>query len=167
MGLRADLRDDFPRGWWRSWRWWLDGLTEIRVFVLLALTTALRVRRLRAARRHQDDPVFLAREDAHLDAYVAGVLLGVSGLCLVGWAVVDGQLTWSLVTGVVLSASMCWCMGNVVVGSLMIKTIVESRRRQPQTWCDLDFIESHAPRNGRPPGTVEEYAALRMKSELR
>lgn len=134
------------------------------MFSLITVATVIRVRKLVAARRDHDDPARLATEDAHLDAYLAGVVLGLM-LIVMGFVALGGPFSDGPGAATVLVLLLVWALGNIVVGTLMVVTIVRSRRRAPQVWQELDFIEEHLPRNGQPPGTVEEYAALRLKAE--
>ncbi|WP_424862864.1 hypothetical protein [Streptomyces sp. MMS24-I29] len=48
---------------------------------------------------------------------------------------------------------------------MVLTVFVRSRIRQRDLWRQLDFIDEHAPKYGRPPETVEEYRAQRLKTE--
>ena len=40
MGLKIGLRNEFPRGWWRSASWWLAVLREVGLGIVTVVATA-------------------------------------------------------------------------------------------------------------------------------
>ncbi|MEW1821416.1 hypothetical protein AB0323_11580 [Arthrobacter sp. NPDC080031] len=51
----------------------------------------------------------------------------------------------------------------MVVSVTALAMLARSRVRHRDTWAEIDFVETHAPKYGRPPETIEEYRALRLK----
>ncbi|MDX2394042.1 hypothetical protein NJL88_29065 [Streptomyces sp. DK15] len=45
---------------------------------------------------------------------------------------------------------------------MVFVVVAQSRIRRPAAWAELDFVERHAPKYGRPPETIEEYLALQL-----
>ncbi|WP_412075545.1 hypothetical protein ACLF6K_06380 [Streptomyces xanthophaeus] len=56
-----------------------------------------------------------------------------------------------------------WCLSNIGVSAVVFVVVAQSRIRRPATWAELDFVEQHAPKYGRPPGTIEEYRAQQLQ----
>lgn len=162
MRISSIMRRDFPRGWWRSGSWWSMGLRGVLASCMVAMFTALFVRRVRRMIAHRDQPRRLAGLLGRAEGWAMAVLLGLVYFSLLVVLVVDGGgLPGPLVPlGVV---ALLWSTSNVVVGGTALGVLVRSRIRDRQEWADIDFVEEHAPRHGRPPETVEEYRALRMK----
>ncbi|MFF1880057.1 hypothetical protein ACFVVC_01140 [Pseudarthrobacter sp. NPDC058196] len=168
MNLRAKTRDEFPRGWWRSGRWWLEGARELGVNCLAALASVLFVREVLRLVRDRDSPDDLARRRVPTEGWVAGLLLGCMALgsftALASLAAQTGSSSpdRGLVQVAVL-VSMLWWLANVVVSVTALAVLSRSRIRHMDAWAEIDFVETHAPKYGRPPETVEEYRALRLK----
>ncbi|MFC7848202.1 hypothetical protein ACFUTU_06950 [Arthrobacter sp. NPDC057388] len=51
----------------------------------------------------------------------------------------------------------------MVVSVTALAVLARSRVRHSDTWAEIDFIETHAPKYGRPPETIEEHRALHLK----
>lgn len=159
MGFRQDVRDDFPPGWWRSAAWWRAGFVDMGTRTLIVIASALMPRRIRTALRARCIPTQLAPLDDLLDAYLAAVLVNL-GAC--------AAATWWLGTGsphvLVVVAVAAYAIVNTVAALIVIITVSRSRLTQAAEWAVLDYIDRHAPRRGRPPETIAEYDAERLKN---
>ncbi|QOT16679.1 hypothetical protein [Paenarthrobacter sp. YJN-5] len=166
MNLRGKARDEFPLGWWHSGRWWLEGARELAVNCLAALAAVCFLREALRLVRDRDSPADLARRRVPTEGWVAGLLLGCMALgsstALAAVAAQTGSSEPGLVQAAVLIA-IFWWLANVVVSVTALAVLARSRVRHRDTWAEIDFVESHAPKYGRPPETVEEYRALRLK----
>lgn len=157
MRLGSRLRGEFPRGWCRSARWWISGIRELALSTAAAVATAVFVGEVKRAVRHRDEPRTLARLSGTFEGYVAGLLVNSAGLVvLVTMAIEDGM-------PVVLTALLAWCLLNIAIGATVFVVVARSRIRQSAAWAELDFVEQHAPKCGRPPETIEEYRAQQLQ----
>lgn len=163
--LRSRVRNEFPRRWWRSARWWWSGLRELGVNCLAAIATVIFVREATRLVNLRDQPREIARGRVSVEGWTAGLIVGIAGVVtmgsVTGYAFDEGQSALGAACGI----SAMWSLLNAAVAAIAVGVLVRSRLRQRADWKDLDFIEAHAPRNGRPPETVEEYRVLRMESE--
>ncbi|MFJ9893629.1 hypothetical protein ACIQPR_09880 [Streptomyces sp. NPDC091280] len=65
---------------------------------------------------------------------------------------------------VVLMALLAeWCLLNTAISATVFVAVAWSRIRQPSAWTELDFVEQHAPKYGRPPETIEDYRAHQLQ----
>ncbi|MEU7317893.1 hypothetical protein [Streptomyces sp. NPDC007083] len=166
MSLRSTVRDEFPHGWWRSPRWWFEGARQTALGCLTAAAPVLFAREAHRAVRYRDDPPALSSLKGSAEGYAGGLLLGCAGLgaavaleiATPGWC-----LDWAVFSR--LGLMSLWCLANVTVASTMLTILVRSRIRHRPYWEEVDFIDAHAPKHGRPPETSEEYRALRLKAE--
>ncbi|MFF8917457.1 hypothetical protein ACF08M_30155 [Streptomyces sp. NPDC015032] len=158
MRLGSRLRGEFPRGWWRSARWWIAGIRELAVSTTAAVATVAFVGEMVRAVRHRDEPRALAGLSGTFEGYVGGLLINGAGLVvLVGMAIEDGP-------PVALAALLAgWCLLNIAVNAVVFVVVARSRIRQSATWAELDFVEQHVPKYGRPPETIEEYRAQKFQ----
>lgn len=162
MRLGAKLRDEFPRGWLFSGRWWLEGLRDIGVRCVAAVATVLFFREAMNVVRWRDEPRRLSRLRGTDEGYVAGLLVNFVGLVGAGLLFLRGSTDLSIVALGVSVALTAWCLLNVVTSAVVVWTLVSSRIRHRQEWVELDFVDQHRPRYGRPPETIEEYRAQRL-----
>lgn len=130
---------------------------------LAALAAVLFAREALRLVRDRDSPDDLARRRVPTEGWVAGLLLG----CMVlgsstALAAPAGSSGRGLVQAAVLVA-MLWWLANVLVSLTALAVLARSRIRHRDVWAEIDFIKAHAPKYGRPPETVEEYRALRLK----
>ncbi|MEU3501761.1 hypothetical protein ABZ726_13605 [Streptomyces hundungensis] len=56
-----------------------------------------------------------------------------------------------------------WCPSSIGVIVVFVVVAVQSRIRRPAARAELDFVEKHAPKYGRPPETIEEYRAQQLQ----
>ncbi len=149
------FRDDFPRGWWHSPRWWFVSTTEALDKAILIIAPALLVHRAMFAVRHRRDPAKLARLDG--EGFSFGLLAGV-GMVAMLLMTTAGQpvVVWFLV------GMGAFLILNVLVAGTVCAVLVVSRIRERPDWAAIDFVAKHgAPQ--RPPETPKEYAAEEMK----
>lgn len=158
MRLGSRLRDEFPRGWCRSARWWITGIRDLALSTAAAVATAVFVGEVKRAVRHREEPWTLARLSGTFEGYVAGLLVNSAGLVvLVTMAIEDGL-------PVVLTALLAgWCLLNIAISAMVFVMVARSRIRQSAAWAELDFVEQHAPGYGQPPETIEEYRAQQFQ----
>ncbi|UQA91383.1 hypothetical protein [Streptomyces halobius] len=158
MRLGSRLRGELPRGWWRSARWWITGIRDLALSTAAALATVVFVGEMMRAVRHRDEPRTLARLSGTFEGYVASLLVNNAGLVVLATvAIEDGP-------PVVLTTLLAgWCLLNIAIGATVFVVVARSRIRQPAAWAELDFVEQHAPKYGRPPETIEEYRAQQLQ----
>lgn len=156
--FRQSMRDDFPRGWWRSAAWWRAGVSlREPVSILLPVLT---LRRVREIVRLRDNPVGLAsRED--IEAYGIGLGANVALMLLTTRIAMAGGPLWV----VALLAAIALVNGTVCAA--VVATVARSRLTERFTWAELDYVDRHAPVGDRPPDTVEEHEAVRLRNSLR
>jgi hypothetical protein len=163
MNLRGKASDEFPLGWWHSGRWWLEGARELTVNCLAALAAVFFLREVPRLVRDRDSPADLARRRVPTEGWVAGLLLGCTAL---GSSTAVAAQTGSTERGLVHAAvciAILWWLANVVVSLTALAVLARSRVQHRDTWAEIDFVQTHAPKYGRPPETIEEYRALRLK----
>lgn len=164
MRISSILRRDFPRGWWRSSAWWFAGFRDVMVSCMVAMFTAAYMGRARRIVRHRDDPQEVARLVGRVEGWMMAVLLGAAYLSMLVALVVQlGQPSGPL--WIVGATMFLWSTSSIAIGGAVLVVLARSRLRQRRAWSDIDFVEENTPRHGRPPETVEEYRALRMKRE--
>lgn len=162
MGLRSTMRREFPRGWWRSGRWWTLGMRELLLSSVVALAAVLCTRPALRVLQAREDPRALARQPVPEEGWAAGVLVSCLGLVFSTYML----LCTSTPLWVFMSLAL-WCSLNLVVAATSSVVYFRSRWRLPSVWQELDFIEHHAPLCDHPPQTPAEYRAvwLRIKNE--
>lgn len=158
MRLGSRLRGEFPRGWWSSARWWVTGIRELALSTAAAVATVVFVGEMVRAVRHRDEPRILARLAGTFEGYVSALLVNGSGLGVLVTMAIEGDLP--VVLMVLLTG---WCLSNIGVSAVVFVVVAHSRVRRPAAWAELDFVERHAPKYGRPPETIEEYRALQLQ----
>ncbi|MGR8007534.1 hypothetical protein [Streptomyces hypolithicus] len=84
MRLGSRLRGEFPRGWWRSARWWITGIRELALSTVAAVTTVLFVGEMMRAVRYRDEPRTPARLAGTFEGYVSSLLVNGAGLGVFG-----------------------------------------------------------------------------------
>ncbi|MCT9105415.1 hypothetical protein N4G69_07205 [Streptomyces mirabilis] len=158
MRLGSRLHGEFPPGWWRSARWWITGVCELALNTTAAVATVVFVGEMMRAVRHRDEPRTLARLSGTFEGYVASLLVNSAGLVvLVTMAIEDGL---PVVLMVLLAG---WSLLNIAISATVFVVVAQSRIRQSAAWAELDFVEQHAPKYGRPPQTIEEYRAQQLQ----
>ncbi|MEV7960283.1 hypothetical protein [Streptomyces sp. NPDC088141] len=158
MKLGSRLRGEFPRGWWRSARWWITGIRELAVSTGAAVVTVVFVGEMLRAVRHRHEPRILAHLSGTFEGYVGSLLINGAGLVVLVSMAIEDSLP------VMLTALLAgWCLFNIAITATVFVVAVRSRIRQPATWAELDFVEQHAPKYGRPPETIEEYRAQQLQ----
>lgn len=158
MDLKTGLRNEFPRGWWRSASWWRVGLREVGLGVVaIAVLLPWVVPGLRS----RGEPGALSIFDRCLEGCLAGLVVHLTGL--VGLAVLDlrGELT--AVPALLLVLAAAWVSANAAIAGLALSLVLRSRWARRAEWSVLDFVAARAPRYGRPPEAVEEYEAERLR----
>ncbi|KAB7835737.1 hypothetical protein [Streptomyces mobaraensis] len=158
MRLRSRLRGEFPRGWCHSAQWWITGIRDLTLNTTAAVATVVFVGEAKRALRHRDEPRTLARLSGTFEGYVASLLVNSGGLAvLVTMAIEEGL-------PVVLTALLAgWYLPNIAISATVFVVVARSRTRQPAAWAELDFVDQHAPKYGRPPETIEEYRAQQLR----
>lgn len=164
MGLRSMIRDEFPRGWWRSASWWLEGVKEIGRNCAVALATAVFARHAARMVRDRDDPVALSRSKVTDEGWCTGLLVAAV-LLGAGVALALSASPGSSGTAAVATAMILWSLANLTTAAAALAVLMRSRIRRRGCWEEIDFVDLNAPRRGRPPETVEEYRALRLQRE--
>ncbi|WP_405749538.1 hypothetical protein OG232_04900 [Streptomyces sp. NBC_01411] len=158
MRLGSRLRGEFPRGWCRSARWWITGIRELALNTTAAVATVVFVGDMMRAVRHRDEPRTLARLSGTFEGHVASLLVNSAGLVVLATMTVEDGLP------VVLTALLAgWCLLNITISATVFVVVARPRIRQPAAWAELDFVEQHAPKYGRPPQTIEEYRAQQLQ----
>ncbi|XVX21475.1 hypothetical protein ACQP1U_06295 [Actinomycetota bacterium] len=127
------------------------------VTVLAPALTAVRVRRIVGDREHPDRLV-QRRDD--VEAYGIGAMVSIGCLVLAGQLVAAAAPLW-----VVALLALVALFNGVACAAVLI-AVARSRLQDRVTWGQLDYIERHAPRAGRPPETIEEHDAVRMRSAM-
>ncbi|GAA1117355.1 hypothetical protein NE857_22465 [Nocardiopsis exhalans] len=161
MGLRTGLRNEFPRGWWRSAPWWLAGLREIGLGVVAVVATVALLRRAVRGLRSRDEPGALSVFDRCLEGCLAGLLAHLAGLLGLAVLGLRGELT--AVPALLLVLSVAWALVNAATAGLALFLVARSRWARQAEWSVIDFVAAWAPRYGRPPETIEEYKAERLR----
>ncbi|MFF8902506.1 hypothetical protein ACF082_34105 [Streptomyces lydicus] len=158
MRLGSRLHGEFPRGWCRSAQWWITGIRELAWSTVAAVAPVVFVGEMVCAVRHREEPRTLARLSGTFEGYVASLLVNSAGLVvLVTMAIEDGL-------PVVLTALLAgWCLLNIAINATVFVVVAGSRIRQSAAWAELDFVEQHAPKYGRPSETIEEYRAQQLQ----
>lgn len=160
MRLGSRLRGEFPRGWWCSARWWITGIRDLALSTAAAVATAVFVGEVKRAVRHRDKPRTLARLSGTFEGYVAGLLGNSAGLVVLATMAIEDGLP------VALTALLAgWCLLNIAISATVFVVVARSRIRQSSAWAELDFVEQHAPKCGRPPETIEEYRAQQLQEQ--
>ncbi|PZT88167.1 MAG: hypothetical protein DI630_33555 [Gordonia sp. (in: high G+C Gram-positive bacteria)] len=161
MTVRSLMRQEFPRGWWRSLRWWVSGSLGLLCSMLAAVAAVVFIADVLRLLRHRDEPDVVASARVPFEGYLAGALLGCLGL---GIALEVLVIRWPLdiFMSVLLGGVIVWCVAHMLVCGTACVVTVRSWLRAPRAWADIDFVSKNLPRHGQPPGTVEEYRALRM-----
>ncbi|MEU7322550.1 hypothetical protein ABZ682_18605 [Streptomyces griseoviridis] len=158
MRLGSRLRGEFPRGWCRSARWWITRIRDPALSIGTAVATVVFVGEIMRAVRHRDEPRTLAHLSSTFEGYVAGLLVNSTGLVVLVAMAIEDRLP------VVLTALLAgWCLLNTAISATVFVVVARSRIRQPAAWDELDFVEQHAPKYGRPPETIEEYQAQQLQ----
>lgn len=158
MRLGSRLRVEFPRGWCRSARWWITGIRDLPLSTAAAVATSVFVGEMMRAVRHRDEPRTLARLSGTFEGDVASLLLNSAGLVV--------QFTMAIEDGlpVVLMVLLAgWSLLNIAISATVFVVVARSRIWQSAAWAELDFVEQHAPKYGRPPETIEEYRAQQLQ----
>ncbi|WP_329143040.1 hypothetical protein OIU91_04795 [Streptomyces sp. NBC_01456] len=158
MRLGYRLRGEFPRGWWRSARWWSTGTRDLALSTAAAVATVVFVGEMMRAVRHRDEPRTLARLSGTFEGYVASLLVNNAGLVVLATVAIEAGPPVVLTTLLV-----GWYLLNIAIGATVFVVVARSRIRQPAAWAELDFVEHHAPKYGRPPETIEEYRAQQLQ----
>lgn len=162
--FRTRVREEFPRGWWHSGRWWLAGLREIGTHLLATFAPLLLISGVLCAWRHREDPSQLRALDRTLEGYVGGGLLygvGLVGLALPG---VHESLGFLPVAAVI--TMIIWCAASSALSVWAVTIIVRSRWMHKVLWSMIDFVEENCPKNGQAPDTAEEHQACRLSASL-
>lgn len=162
MSLRGNLRADFPRGWWRSTRWWAECVKDVAGFAAIALAPALLTNNIRTVMTHRHEPRALARVESGLDAYMASCFLQAIGIF---FCVSMGLRPPAFETWVLACAIGLYCTLNFLAAVLVTVLVFRSRFTDRFEWSIVDFIEEHAPKEGQPPETVKEYEAQRLREQ--
>lgn len=155
---RTHLRNEFPRGWWRSPRWWFAGALEAASKAVVTMAPMLLIHKTAYAVRHRRSPIELARIDG--EGFVYGFvshLALISLLVLVTFAQ-PGMLPMLLGLGAYL-------LVNAAVAGTVVVVLAISRWHERADWSAIDFIDKHGA-VGRPPETPAEYEADRLKCFL-
>lgn len=165
MRMRSRIRDEFPRGWWRTKNWWTEGLQEIGRNCAVALATGFYAGEAKRMRAAKDDPVALSRTKVSDEAWCGGMLVSAlvlgSGIGLAASGASAGSpATMLMATGLIL-----WALADLVVSVMALSVLLRSRMRRRGDWAEIDFVDRNAPRHGRPPETIEEYRAQRLMRE--
>lgn len=162
--LRSKVRDEFPRGWWRSGVWWLAGLRELGLNCLAALAAWFFIREALHLVRGRNAPREIADGRVPVEGWTAGLLVGLAGLgSMVALATQDSALAQGHLLAL-FTVGILWFLVDVVVSVTALAVIARSCIRHREAWEELDFIEANLPKNGRPPETVEEYRAQHLKA---
>ncbi|MBL1120724.1 hypothetical protein JK364_51970 [Streptomyces sp. 110] len=104
--------------------------------------------------RHRDEPRTLARLFGTFEGYVASLLVNSAGLVvLVTMAIEDGL---PVVLTVLLAG---WWLLNIAISATVFVVVARPRIRQSAAWAELDFVEQHALKYGRPPETIEDSSS--------
>ncbi|MDO4254298.1 MAG: hypothetical protein Q4C81_04010 [Kocuria sp.] len=168
MNLRSTARNEFPRGWWRSRRWWLESLRELVLNCLTAIAAVIFAREAGRLVRDRDSPQALSIRRISTEGWTAGFLVGctvfVSMAALAALAAQDSASDQGVVLAIAIVGAL-WSLAGVATSATALAVLVRSRIRHRADWEEIDFIEANAPKHGQPPETVEEYRALRLKSE--
>ncbi|KOT47107.1 hypothetical protein ADK43_40225 [Streptomyces rimosus subsp. rimosus] len=123
-----------------------------------AVTTVVLVGEMVRTVRHRNEPRALSRLAGTFEGYVSSLLLNGAGLGVLGTMAVEDDLS-----GVLTVLLTGWCMSNIGVSGVVFVMVAQSRIRWPAVWAELDFVEQHAPKYGRPPETIEEYRAQQLQ----
>ncbi|MFC8125425.1 hypothetical protein [Streptomyces sp. NPDC057302] len=160
MRLGSRLRGEFPRGWWCSARWWITGIRDLSLNTAAAVATAVFIGEVKRAVRHRDKPRTLARMSGTFERCVAGLLGNSAGLVVLATMAIEDGLP------VALTALLAgWCLLNSAISATLFVVVARSRIRQSAAWAELEFVEQHAPKCGRPPETIEEYRAQQLQKQ--
>ncbi|MEU8524773.1 MULTISPECIES: hypothetical protein [Streptomyces] len=122
------------------------------------MTTVVFVGEMVRSVQHRNEPRTLARLAGTFEGYVASLLASSAGLVVLATLAIKDSLP------VVLTALLAgWCLLNIAISPTVFVVAARSRIRQPAAWAELDFVEQHAPKYGRPPETIEEYRAQQLQ----
>jgi hypothetical protein len=154
MRLGSRLRNEFPRGWWRSAQWWITGIRELARGTVAAAATVVFVGEMVRAMRHRDEPRTLARLAGTFEGDVSSLVVNGTGLDVLGTMAIEDDLP--VVLMVLLTG---WCLSNIGISAVVLVVVAHSRIQRPAAWAALDFVEQHAPKYGRLPETIEQYRA--------
>lgn len=166
MGImRQKLRDEFPRGWWRSPRWWWAGLKDLVAKALASITPVLLAGQVARAVKHRDRPEKLAKLDG--EAYVVGLVLNVIVIVvLIQQSIGIGESPATVDEMLVLLTFSLTATGlNAITGLVAVLVLWRSRRRDRVWWSMRDYVFYHGVES-RPPETIAEYRAERMRHSL-
>ncbi|MFF3127057.1 hypothetical protein ACFVRD_33200 [Streptomyces sp. NPDC057908] len=129
MRLGARLRGEFPRGWWRSARWWITGIRELVLSTVAAVATVVFVGEMVRVVRHRDEPLVISRLLGTFEGYVASLLVNGAGLgVLVAMAIEDG-LPVSPGAVALTALLTAWCLLNIAVSAVVFVVVARSRIR--------------------------------------
>ncbi|MFD9604715.1 hypothetical protein [Streptomyces sp. NPDC059970] len=129
MRLGSRLRGEFPRGWWRSARWWITGIRELALSTVAAVATVVFVGEMVRVVRHHDEPLVISRLLGTFEGYVASLLVNGAGLgVLVAMAIEDG-LPVSPGAVALTALLTAWCLLNIAVSAVVFVVVARSRIR--------------------------------------
>lgn len=158
MRLGSRLHGEFPRGWCRSARWWITGVRELALSTTAAVATVVFVGEMKRAVRHRDELRTLGRLSGPFEGHVTSLLVNSAGFVVLATMAIEDGLP------VVLTALLAgWCLINIAISATVFVVVARSGIRQPAAWTELDFVEQHAPKYGRPSQTIEEYRAQQLQ----
>ena len=144
MTVRSLMRQEFPRGWWRSLRWWVSGSLGLLCSMLAAVAAVVFIADVLRLLRHRDEPDVVASARVPFEGYLAGALLGCLGL---GIALEVLVIRWPLdiFMSVLLGGVIVWCVAHMLVCGTACVVTVRSWLRAPRAWADIDFVSKNLP----------------------
>jgi len=81
--FRSQLRNDFPKHWWRSARWWSAGIKEDATALIVVVAPVLLLHKAVQAMRYRGDPARLACLNG--EAFAFGFFASVGVIAMLAW----------------------------------------------------------------------------------
>lgn len=121
--LRSQLRNDFPKHWWRSARWWGGVIKEDATALIVVVAPVLLPHKAVQAVRYRRDPAHLARFNG--EGFTYGLVGSVGVIAMLTWVTAGRAEMLPLLVGLGSFLALNALVSGTVVGVLATSLIRE------------------------------------------